>query len=364
MQSAHSFPYLAQAANVKAAPPTGDKATNSKKGQADALVDDEDEPMDRRQQIRLAIALTFLILIAVLKTLLTKLVFIKLPGIPVAFSALSCVATMIWLLPIFACRPDTWHMLKMEMVPSLSIVWLSAGVDLGCMNTAFAELSVAMAQTLRAASPVVTIIVETAYTRVLYHPAIYMSLVVLVMGTIISKAGSSAYDANWYGITMMLIGLCASSAKYVFSKASLDKYKTSLGPFSFLFWMEVGILCLLIPWCLLNGELAQLMRTPDSAGAWVLIWCSAALGGVRALSQIFVLGYASATTLSASNLGIQALTILISFPVFHTEPTSLLLTGVAVTTLGSAAYAVCKTLKLPKSRLDCPCDRAPATALV
>lgn len=347
--------------HVQATPPT---AAGSKNSQADKPLIDEDEPMDRAAQIKLGLALTFLIFIAVLKTLLTKLVFVKLPGIPVAFSALSCVATMIWLLPIFAFRPDTWHMLKPSMVPSLSIVWLSAGVDLGCMNTAFAELSVAMAQTLRAASPVVTVVIETCYTRVLYHPAVYMSLVVIVMGTIVSKAGSSEYDANWYGISMMIIGLCASAAKYVFSKASLDTYKTSLGPFSFLFWMEVGILCLLLPWCLLNGELAQLMRTPDSAGSWTLVWCSAALGGVRALSQIFVLGYASATTLSASNLGIQALTILISFPVFGTEPTPLLLTGVAVTTLGSAAYAVCKTAKLPKSKLNCPCDRAATPALV
>lgn len=341
-----------------------EKAVQVKTAKTDHIADEDEPPMDRATMIRLAVALTFLVFIAVVKTLLTKLVFVKLPGIPVAFAALSCVATMIWLLPIFAFWPSTWHMLQKEMIPSLSIVWFSAGVDLGCMNTAFAELSVAMAQTLRAASPVVTTIVETAYTRVLYHPAIYISLGVIVMGSVIAKAGSSEIDANVYGIVMMIIGLCASSAKYVFSKASLDTYKTSLGPFSFLFWMEVGILVLLIPWCVLNGELATLVRTPDSAGAWALIWASAALGGVRALSQIFVLGYASATTLSASNLGIQALTILISFPVFGTEPTPLLLTGVAVTTLGSASYAVCRTAKLPKSKLNCPCDRAPTPALV
>ena len=69
--------------------------------------------------------------------------------------------------------------------------------------------------------------------------------------------------------------------------------------------MEAGILCLLVPWALLNGELARMIATIDAPEQWALIWASAALGGVRALSQILVLNVASATTLAASNLGIQ-----------------------------------------------------------
>lgn len=102
-------------------------------------------------------------------------------------------------------------------------------------------------------------------------------------------------------------------------------------------------MCLLLPWGLINGELLTVLSSPYSPQEWTLIWGAAALGGVRALSQILVLNVASATTLSVSNLGIQALTISISFPIFGTEPTNYLIAGIAVTWLGSALYAYIKT---------------------
>ena len=215
-------------------------------------------------------ALSFLICVAVVKTLLTKMVFVHV-GNPVAFSLLSCVATTIWLLPIFAFRPKMFHMLRPHMLPKLSVVWLADGLDLGLMNIAFSELSVALAQCLRAGSPVVTVIIETAYRKVQqpeskaaaraggirwpqarvhlshsrppwhpgttpaqrcspsaspalspmqvrHHPLVYGSLVVLALGAVLSKMGSSAYDASTYGIIAMIFGLLASSSKYVFMK--------------------------------------------------------------------------------------------------------------------------------------------------
>ena len=49
----------------------------------------------------------------------------------------------------------------------------------------------------------------------------------------------------------------------------------------------------------------------------------------------------------------QALTILLSFPIFHTEPTPMLLLGIAVTCVGTAAYAYFKHARREKRSLDC-----------
>ena len=54
--------------------------------------------------------------------------------------------------------------------------------------------------------------------QVRHHPLVYGSLVILALGAVLSKMGSSAYDASTYGIIAMIFGLLASSSKYVFMK--------------------------------------------------------------------------------------------------------------------------------------------------
>lgn len=51
---------------------------------------------------------------------------------------------------------------------------------------------------------------------------------------------------------------------------------------------------------------------------------------------------AQATSLSASNLGVHAGTVLLSLPIFHTELSPMLAAGIAVTLAGASAYAACK----------------------
>lgn len=282
-------------------------------------------------------ALSFLVGVAVLKTLLTKFVFVHVP-LPVAVSLLSCVATMLGLLPVFALRPASRRGLRLSMLPRLSVVWLAAGLDLGCTNIGLASLSVAMAQCMRAAQPVLTILMETARTRALHHPLTYASLAVVVVGAVLMREGSSLLDASLYGMGFMALGLLASSTKYVVMKESIETFKAELGPLAFLFWMEAGICVLLLPWALLNGEV-QALLTSTTPEQWPLVWFAAVVGGVRALAQILLLGVASATTLSVASLAIPALTILLSFPLFGVAPTPELLAGVGLITLGSAGYA-------------------------
>ena len=40
----------------------------------------------------------------------------------------------------------------------------------------------------------------------------------------------------------------------------MQEYRDELGSLAFLFWVEVFILLILLPWAALNGELATLVR--------------------------------------------------------------------------------------------------------
>ena len=59
---------------------------------------------------------------------------------------------------------------------------------------------------------------------------------------------------------MMLMAVFAAACKYVFAKATVQEYRDELGSLAFLFWVEVFILLILLPWAALNGELATLVR--------------------------------------------------------------------------------------------------------
>ena len=43
-------------------------------------------------------------------------------------------------------------------------------------------------------------------------------------------------------------------SRFVFAKATVQEYRDELGPLAFLFWVEVFILLILLPWAALNGE--------------------------------------------------------------------------------------------------------------
>eukprot|EP00964_Phaeocystis_antarctica_P004363 scaffold2367_cov58-Phaeocystis_antarctica.AAC.4 len=51
------------------------------------------------------------------------------------------------------------------------------------------------------------------------------------------------------------------------AKATVQEYRDELGSLAFLFWVEVFILLILLPWAALNGELATLVRYAQVAAA-------------------------------------------------------------------------------------------------
>ena len=83
---------------------------------------------------------------------------------------------------------------------------------------------------------------------------------------------------------------------------------------------------------------------PDrTVGELVLLWATAAFGGVRVVSQFYFLANTSATSLAMSGIAMQALTIIIGVVAFGTEVTVLLGVGITCTLVTSSIYTFLKT---------------------
>ena len=292
-------------------------------------------------------AFSFLTFVAVTKTLLTKLVFTHVDT-PVAFSVLSCIATMLVILPVFIWKPSYFGWIKREMLWGFIGCSGAIAVDLGCTNVAISELSVAMQQTIKATSPAATVLLEVAFARKCQHPVIFMLIGLLCFGSVLVKWGSSDYDATPYGMIMMILAVISGAFKYVLAHSMIRTFRDELGVLAFTFWVEVLVAIMLTPWAVLNGEAEQMMfgGAVSSASDWWLLWFTGAYGGVRIVSQFALLVHTSATTLALSNVTIQALTTILGIFLFGTPVTNFLVAGVSVTLIATAGYTYVKTSKV------------------
>merc|ERR1719231_1348276 len=114
-----------------------------------------------------------------------------------------------------------------------------------------------------------------------------------------------------------------------------------------LFWIDALMIPIFIVWTLANGELMLLFPAMFSSEA--VFWSmtgTAALGGVRALSQYAVLMFVSAASMSTSNVFAQVLNILVSLTYTQSGETTLTagtIAGVALVIVFSGVYAVLKS---------------------
>ena len=318
-----------------------------------------------------ACSIGLLMSVAATKTILTKLIFQQV-SIPVAFSLLSCVMTILLLLPVFAVQPHLFQWVRPHMVKQLSVVCVMVAVDLGFTNIAISMLPLALQQCIAATTPAATVSIESVYERRLQHPAIYGVIVALCAGAVVAELGAfsgpeSARDLS--GEIMMLMAVFAAACKYVFAKATVEQYRDELGPLAFLFWVEVIILLILLPWALANGEIARLFAYADSVSIWVPLCCCSALGGVRFFAELLILRSASATSLSTANLATHATVMFLSIPLFGTTVTPFLIIGCTLTLSASAVYTYLKLsgmlvrkeqqpLLTPEERADADADDA------
>ena len=302
---------------------------------------------ESRFDLEIVFAFSFLTFVAVTKTLLTKFVFTHVDT-PVAFSVLSCIATIVVLVPVFLVKPSYFGWIKREMLLGFIGCSGAIAVDLGCTNVAISELSVAMQQTIKATSPAATVLLEVIIQRKCHHPVIFLLIGLLCLGSVLVKFGSSDYDATAYGIVMMTLAVISGAFKYVIAHEVIRRFREQLGVLAFTFWVEVLVAIMLTPWALLNGEAQRLIfgDAVSSARDWALLWFTGAYGGVRIISQFMLLVHTSATTLALSNVAIQAFTTILGIFLFGTPLTAPLAAGVAVTLLATAGYTYVKVSKV------------------
>lgn len=303
----------------------------------------EDQPKEDNSEV--IFAFSFLTFVAVTKTLLTKYVFTHVDT-PVAFSVLSCVATMAVILPIFIVKPSYFGWIRRDMMFGFVASASAIAIDLGCTNVAISELSVAMQQTIKATSPAATVLLEVAFARKCQHPVVFMLIGLLCIGSVLVKWGSSDYDATAYGMVMMIVAVVSGAFKYVMAHQMIRAFREDLGVLAFTFWVELFVTIMLTPWAVLNGEAEMLLYGDFSVKDWALLWFTGAYGGVRIVSQFALLVHTSATTLALSNVTIQALTTILGIFLFGTPVTNFLVAGVSVTLLTTAGYTYVKTSKV------------------
>jgi uncharacterized membrane protein len=130
------------------------------------------------------------------------------------------------------------------------------------------------------------------------------------------------------------------------------QYKKKFTALSLLFWVDLFMIPIFVPWVWANGEIIMVFEANMNATEWFRFTGTAALGGVRALAQFFVLSYTTATTMSVANTFALVLNIVISL-IWQDEEDDeenggeiiLLYAGIGVVILFSAFYAYLKSSK-------------------
>jgi len=327
---------------------------------ADVVVDADKVAAEGFSTHRLAapLAIMLYIVVAVTKTLTTKALVMEVKA-PVALSAWSSFVTCLCCVPVFLIKPDQWGVPHRANYKGLMLVVVLLSLDMAFTNIAVSMLSVTIQQCLLAVNPTVTVLLESLVLRKLSHPVIYLMVVLLCVGPVLTNvAGASSSDnkVDVMGIIFQLLGVLASALKYIFAHAVMRECKKDIGsPFAFLFWLDLLSLIILVPWAFIqDGQMYQLMAAQQDAVDWLKLLGNSALGGLRFFTQLIVLRYSTPTNLSVANVGFQACSIYLSLWVFHDQNvTTLLLLGTMLTIGISLIYILIKSSKILYQRPEC-----------
>jgi len=303
-----------------------------------------------------AFAIVFYITVAVVKTMLTK-VLLNSASTPVALSATSCWVTCVMLIPVFVISPKTWGVLNWRKNGmGFAMVTVLVTLDLAFTNISMSLLALAVQQCILAVNPAFTVIIESVVKRRLAHPIIYLTITVLCIGPVITNIGpkDEAQQVSIGGIISQLFGCFNSACKYVFAHSVMQECKKDLGSFAFLFWLDAATLIILIPWAFIDGSMIQCYRNVHTGLDAVKLFGSAILGGLRFFSQLIVLRVTTPTNLSCANICFQAINIYLSLALFHdTKIDAYLFCGTGLTLLTSGVYTYWKISKVLTKKSGC-----------
>ena len=298
-------------------------------------------------------AISLLIAIAVAKVQLTAFLFSGAAHFPTAYSFYSAIITDIMLVPAFLIVPSQWGTPTKEMFSgphyALTLIIFFTTLDLAFTNIALSEISISLQQCIAATNPFWTSVIESVIHRKWQHPIVYVTVTGLVTGAVLACISDVA-KVNLLGIIAACIAVLSSASKGAFTHAAFRQFKNQLGPLSLLFWVDLLMLPIFIPWVLISGELVDVLKSGMSATDWLLFTGVAGLGGVRALTQMLVLKLVSATSMSTANIFTMALNIMLSFEPhirslhqYTPDVTPLLVIGIALVVIFSALYAYLKS---------------------
>lgn len=296
------------------------------------------------------IAFSALTFIAISKTILTKVLFEHV-NLPVAYSFLSCVVTVVAMLPCFA--KYRLHSIDGTNLRGITYASVAISCDLAFTNIALSRLDIALQQSIKAMSPMVTLLLESMYHRKIARPFIlYVVILCSSFGPVIIANESSSQEENestLMGVVFMGLAVVTGALKNIFAHNLIKESKTSMGVISFTFWIEIACAVLIFPWTITTRELYKMADLDPSfyPGTFGV----ALYGGVRVFSQFYFLKFTSPTSLALSNLAVQLVTSLSSGVIFGAHFTLQFVVGLGVSLVFSALYA-CIKLRVKDVRND------------
>jgi len=290
-------------------------------------------------------AVVFMALVAITKTLVTKGLFSDVNfEYPVVYSGISCIATDLMIIPLFATGVSKPEPLQREHWWGFLLCCALTAVDMGCMNLALNELSVSVQQALKASTPVLIIVLEYLLQGKRHSMYMIGCMIPLTVGPLMCAMGSNGGDVTLAGIIFMLGAIVSGAAKVVFLHKVIGKVKSTMSMVSVLFWMDLLMLLFVVPWAFANGEMGQVggWEHLTSWYMWMMVFGVGVMGGVRAYSINLVLKYTSALTKVATDVFVQAATITLSIWIFSTSTSPIMIAGIFVTVGGYGCYSAVK----------------------
>lgn len=261
------------------------------------------------------VSISGLIGVNVIKVQLTAHLF-ETAGYPTAYSFWSAICTIILLIPLFICKRSLFGMPTLAMLPILSAVVMFTTLDMAFQNIALSSVSTALVMCIMGTVPFWTSLFETILYCKVQHGLIYITVSFLVLGAVLVALASPITRASTLGTVFACLAVLCSASKAVFTHDTFKQYKKVMSPPALLFWIDVMMLPIFIPWTVANGEMMEMFDDiTNDAHAFGMLTFVASLGGVRALLGFYVLSYVTATSSAVVNIFTQDCNILISLPI-------------------------------------------------
>lgn len=266
-----------------------------------------------------------------------------------------------------------WHMLFCSMVGILAVqsgcvkrqdvTWKTcfniclpvaalgaAGLTLG--NAAFVYLSVAFAQMLKANMPVIMFTVGCLFHTHKFNWETCGIMVIIGAGVAASSLGELQFSS--LGATFMLLAMLAEAFKMVLLQTMMQQTDLQINPVNALYYvMPASMLCLL-PFVLVLEAGGLYDDMPGITPQVPALIASAVAACLLNVIAFWVISNTSALTMKLAGIVKDAVLIVTSGLIFHTQLTPLGLGGyaVALTGIGFHNYQSLRQAQLPGDTAD------------